>query len=132
MLNSSSPNSFEKEDWLALAKDFDAQFNKLSALIAGPLTAEEGNGIDEDDKAVAKQLLDSIKHSCDGIKKQLDLVELGQSSVPSASQLLTNLKRMIGMERMTPNRPYGTPQSNGTPNSIFRHGKKATIATPMR
>lgn len=115
------------------AKDFDAQFGKLSSLL---------NGSDDDlaaDRMVAEQVLGSIAESCRQIKEHLDGIEAGQMGPPSSRQLLASLKRMCGLERGAPITPTtsvnGTPRSRsyGTPSSINRPTKKERIATtPVR
>jgi hypothetical protein len=116
------------------ARDFDAQFTKLTQLL---------NGSDEDiaaDKIVADQVLGNITESCRQIKEHLDGIEAGQLGASSSRQLLASLKRMCGLERGTPITPTtsvnGTPRNQhsfGTPSSIHRPTKKECLnSTPVR
>lgn len=116
------------------ARNFDAQFSKLSSLL---------NGCEDDleaDRMVADQVLGSIAESCRQIKEHLDGIEAGQMGPPSSRHLLASLKRMCGLERGTPITPTtstnGTPRSRhtfGTPSSINRPAKKERLnSTPVR
>jgi len=118
-----SIDSNETDHWLQLAKDFDAQFQKLSSLLSSSNGIAAGESDDEADKAVAGQVLGSMGETCQMLNVQLDSIVEGQAGLPSAQQLLQGLKRMIGLERASPS-PMSTP-TNCPP------GKKQAV-TPTR
>ncbi len=123
----------EEVSLINIARDFDAQFRKLSTLIHDTGSIEELQA----DKQVADHLLNGAVESCSMISCHLDNIEQVQASLPSARHLLASLKRMVGLERCSPSHSMmgssigGTPRF-GTPSSISRPGKKPTITTPSK
>lgn len=108
---------------LEAARSYDAQFRKLSEL----LSQEPGA---EGDREVAGQVLGSLQEACDQLKHHLDGIGAAQSSMPTAQQLLTGLKRMVGLERVS--LPGTSPMGSAmaTPPSIGRAAKTHRMGGP--
>lgn len=126
MLTSDKPSVLLNEhDLIDFSRQFDAQFSKMASLLSG------SDDDIEADRMVAMQVIGSIDESCRQIALHLDGIEAGQKGAPSAQHLLATFKRMVGLERGSPN-GSGSPYTVGTPPSITRRHKMERLGTPVR
>ena len=129
---SSQPSASQQRSTSLLdaARSYDAQFRKLTELLA----QEPGAGA-EGDRQVAAQVLGSLQEACEQLKQHLDGIEAAQASMPTAQQLLTSLKRMVGLERSSLVGSSPTGSAMATPPSIGRAAKTHRMgghSTPTR